>query len=236
MVLNAPPIVGDLRRDGTKIINVYDAKTDTRRDIQVTEQEADEFINQRAEKLKQAGKKASWAVIIPSVLGTLIGAVVSKASRLMGAMGGLALGLFAAAGGYAIFDPKKVDKKHTQEFIEKNAEKENIQEKELQAQPTFKGAASKPVDLTDKYSQEEIVEILKTVGTYDESKILMPPKYQVELCNSETLVINNENRTNDTTVIKKDGSVKHVGSWHNKEIAPAGSFTFLVEDALAKLK
>ena len=37
-------------------------------------------------------------------------------------------------------------------------------------------------------------------------------------------------------MILKDGSVRHVGSWHNKEVAPAGSFIKIVEDAKNRIK
>ena len=86
----------------------------------------------------------------------------------------------------------------------------------------------KPIDITDKYSQDEIVDILKQVGTYKKS--VYPARYTVEMY-GDNLVINNATMTNDTTEIKEDGSVYHCGSWHNDEIAPAGSFEDIVLDA-----
>ena len=62
------------------------------------------------------------------------------------------------------------------------------------------------------------------------------PRYSIQFYpNSEALVINNQSMTNDTTEILKDGSVRHVGSWHNKEVAPAGTYIDIVEAAKLKM-
>lgn len=95
------------------------------------------------------------------------------------------------------------------------------------------------VDLTDSYSQKEIRNILKRIGT--DTKLPAPmnyvPRYAVMYYSgSETLVIHNTSMTNDTTEILKDGSVRHVGSWHNKEVAPAGSFNDVIEDAKLRVE
>ncbi len=104
----------------------------------------------------------------------------------------------------------------------------------LENLPEVKSMVPKYIELSDKYSQEEIVDILKTVGTYKESPF--ENEYDITYyTESETLVINNRNRTNDTTEVNKDGSVKHRGSWHNKEVAPEGSFIFIVEEAIERL-
>lgn len=89
------------------------------------------------------------------------------------------------------------------------------------------------VDLTEKYSQDEIVNILKAVGTYQ--KPIYPCRYSVEMYENGSLVINNTNMTNDSTEITQKGAVRHCGSWHNKEIAPEGSFINIIEDANARI-
>ena len=89
------------------------------------------------------------------------------------------------------------------------------------------------VDITDKYSQDEIVDILKTVGTYH--KPLYPCKYSVEMYENGAMVINNTNMTNDTTEISQKGAVHHCGSWHNEEIAQEGTFVHIVEDAKTRM-
>jgi len=91
------------------------------------------------------------------------------------------------------------------------------------------------VDLTEKYSQDEIKDILKRVGTSHET--IYPCRYSVDYYpKAGALAINNTNMTNDTTEILKDGSVRHCGSWHNKEVAPKGSFPDIVEDAKARME
>ena len=86
------------------------------------------------------------------------------------------------------------------------------------------------VDLTEKYTNKEIDAILKRVGT--DNKLGYPCQYSVEyLPQVEAMVINNKNMTNDTTEIYKDGRAVHCGSWHNKEVAPKGTFVDIVEDA-----
>ena len=66
---------------------------------------------------------------------------------------------------------------------------------------------------------------------------LYVPRYTVQYYkNSDTLVINNVTMTNDTTEILSDGSVHNVGSWHNKELAPAGSFDRILDDAKKRIE
>ena len=93
----------------------------------------------------------------------------------------------------------------------------------------------KCIDLTNVYTQENIVDILREAGTYN--KPVYPAKYTIAFYpDSETLVINNSNMTNDTTEISKDGRVRHCGSWHNKEIAKEQKYTDIVNDALERIK
>ena len=92
----------------------------------------------------------------------------------------------------------------------------------------------KSVDITDLYTQENIVDILKETGAYRNP--IYPCKYSVEYYfESGALVINNTNMTNDTTVIDKDGTVTHGGSWHNKEIGKEEKYAEIVNDALERI-
>ncbi len=128
--------------------------------------------------------------------------------------------------GFDIANPEKTNKKINDEFIAKNIEN--------QQEVSFKGGAPKSVDITKNYTQDEIVDILKLVGTYKEQPY--KSKYSVEYNpNTGNMIINNTNCTNDTTVILKDGSVRHCGSWHNEEVAPKGSYTYLVTVAESHL-
>lgn len=96
------------------------------------------------------------------------------------------------------------------------------------AQPTAQPAYV--VDLTEKYTNKEIENILKRVGT--DNKSGYPCQYSLEyLPQTQAVVINNKNMTNDTTEIYQDGRAVHCGSWHNKEVAPKGTFVDIVEDA-----
>lgn len=90
-------------------------------------------------------------------------------------------------------------------------------------------------DLTNVYTQENIVDILKEAGTYN--KTVYPCKYSITYYpNSESLIINNTNMTNDTTVIEKSGKVRHCGSWHNEEITHGEKFTAIVNDAIERIE
>ncbi len=79
-------------------------------------------------------------------------------------------------------------------------------------------------DVTDKFSQEEIIKTLKRAGANVTFRLFSkePDKYRISLCD-DRVVINNESMTNDTTVIQKDGTVLSTGSLHCREIAPKGS-------------
>ena len=87
-------------------------------------------------------------------------------------------------------------------------------------------------DCTNLYSPEEIQRILERVGA---PKAAFPSKYSVTLFDSGTLVIKNESMTNDIIEISKDGGVRHVGSWHNNQLAPKDSFKDIVEEAKQRL-
>ena len=116
-----------------------------------------------------------------------------------------------------------------------NANNKNVGRIVAPVVPTY----SEYIDCTDLYSQKEIKSIIKKLGTEstDIPSALYTPRYTVAYYrNSGALVIDNKARTNDTIEILKDGSVRHVGSWHNKEVAPAGSHTDIVEDALSRIK
>jgi len=103
--------------------------------------------------------------------------------------------------------------------------------------------AGRPVctDITDLFSQKELRSILKRIGTQapdipNPAYATFVPRYSIEYFpNSGAVVINNQTMTNDTTEIYKDGSVRHVGSWHNKEVAPAGSFSDIIEEVEARI-
>lgn len=87
------------------------------------------------------------------------------------------------------------------------------------------------VNLTKKIPQKEIQEILKKVGALRTSPFEFPSRYTIQfLPKFEDVVINNVSKTNDTTIIAKDGSVRNCGSWHDKELAPEGSFPEIVEN------
>lgn len=91
------------------------------------------------------------------------------------------------------------------------------------------------IDLTNVYTQENIVDILREAGTYN--KPIYPAKYTITYYpGSETLVINNSNMTNDTTEISRDGTVRHCGSWHNKEVAKEQKYADIVNDAIERIE
>ncbi len=83
------------------------------------------------------------------------------------------------------------------------------------------------------YDLKETKEILKRVsgqsshgaGT-DEAE-----HYAIYLSEKNSIIINNLYRTNDTIIIRSDGSAASVGSWHYKEIAQKGTYSDIVEDA-----
>lgn len=91
------------------------------------------------------------------------------------------------------------------------------------------------IDLTDVYTQENIIDILREAGTYNEP--IYPCKYSINYhTDSESLVIKNTNMTNDVTIIKKDGTVTNCGSWHNKEIARDEKYANIVNDAQERIE
>ena len=110
--------------------------------------------------------------------------------------------------------------------------------------PQQANVAGRPVctDITDLFSQKELRSILKRIGTQapdipNPAYSTFVPRYTIEYFpNSGAVVINNQTMTNDTTEIYKDGSVRHVGSWHNKEVAPAGSFNDIIDEVQSRIK
>lgn len=90
------------------------------------------------------------------------------------------------------------------------------------------------INLKDIYSQEEIESIVSKFGCLHTSS---PNGQRCEfdlsyIPNSETVVINNKNMTNDTVEIDKNGGAISVGSWHRKEIP--GNYSDIINDVKTK--
>lgn len=93
------------------------------------------------------------------------------------------------------------------------------------------------IDMSDKYSQDEIKNILKKVGNKQVDNTIYPCKYSINYSpENKSVLINNTNMTNDTTEIYEDGSVKHCGSWGDKELAPKGSFNDIIKEVETRQK
>ena len=93
------------------------------------------------------------------------------------------------------------------------------------------------IDMSDKYSQDEIKNILKKVGNKQVDNTIYPCKYSINYSpESRTVLINNTNMTNDATEIYEDGSVKLCGSWGDKELAPKGSFNDIIKEVETRQK
>lgn len=93
------------------------------------------------------------------------------------------------------------------------------------------------IDMSDKYSQDEIKNILKKVGNKQVDNTIYPCKYSINYSpENKSVLINNTNMTNDATEIYKDGSVKHCGSWGDKELAPKGSFNDIIKEVETRQK
>ena len=113
------------------------------------------------------------------------------------------------------------------------------------------------IDMSDKYSQDVIKNILKKVGNKQVDNTIYPCKYSINyspenksvLINNtnmkysinyspenKSVLINNTNMTNDATEIYEDGSVKHCGSWGDKELAPKGSFNDIIKEVETRQK
>ena len=90
---------------------------------------------------------------------------------------------------------------------------------------------------TNLYTQDQIKDLLKEIGIKTDSRNFGPSFYTMKYSNENgSVIINNETWKNDAVEISKDGSVKHLGSWHDEEIAPKGSFTFVVERIEKKIE
>ncbi len=100
------------------------------------------------------------------------------------------------------------------------------------------GTFGKDADVTKLFTQKEIRKILKEVNAPLDGG-LSPigvslgdsdkTEYSIGIYDGIGIVINNETTTNDTTVIRKDGSVINNGSWHHRELASKGEYTDLYE-------
>ena len=98
----------------------------------------------------------------------------------------------------------------------------------------------KVIDCNDLYSNDEIKGILIAMGTYPGYNKYVPmftvknsknPKMDVAYDKEKgELIFDCRDVTNHTTIIKKDGSAVSCGSFHNKEIAPAGTYSHLIGD------
>ena len=130
MVLSVPT-VGEIQKDGTKIVNVYDSKNAVTRNIKVSAQEADEFVTSRTTALEKAHKKDRNITLISAALGTLGGLCVGllnkgKANYIKGisTLGGFVIGLLPGAILEMSPSVKRVNRNLSDEFIAKNIDKE----------------------------------------------------------------------------------------------------------------
>ena len=89
-------------------------------------------------------------------------------------------------------------------------------------------------ECTGLYSQDEIKKIIGRLGTTNNYTNMSA--FRVYMNKDNTLTIHNCSLTNDDIVISADGSARHVGSWHNKEIAPKGTCTDIFEDAKKRVE
>lgn len=95
------------------------------------------------------------------------------------------------------------------------------------------------VELTDLYSQKELRNLVNKIGTGApniSNSMGYVPRYSIQYYpTSGTVVIDNQSMTNDTIEILKDGSVRHVGSWHNKVVAPEGSCSDIIKEVKSRM-
>ena len=95
------------------------------------------------------------------------------------------------------------------------------------------------IDCNELYSKEDVKSILETIGTYPKLPALYSlsqPDFDVKYYSSSgSLVFNCKNMTNNTTIIEKDGKAISKGSWHHNEVAPSGTYTYLIEDAQKRI-
>ena len=125
------PTVSEVHADGTKTVNVYDRKSGVVRSINVSAQEADEYIKTREEAVIKAGKKDILFTIGSVLFGTLAGFGVSFLDKVKTAGYSKAqctLFGFLAGGIIDLLKEKnssvaKVERKITEEFIAKNLNK-----------------------------------------------------------------------------------------------------------------
>ena len=116
------PTVSDLKSDGTKVVNVYDQRSDMYKNIKVTAQEADEFISQRNKVREKASRKGLILGLLGTAVGVACGYKFGKpkekgSGMFLGALGGLVTGCLAQ-----LFtgDADHAEKKYSAQFIDKH--------------------------------------------------------------------------------------------------------------------
>lgn len=83
------------------------------------------------------------------------------------------------------------------------------------------------------YSEKEIRKILSKVWRnpfYSIGEPFNKEKHHIALLSNGNIAIYNLSRTNDTVLIKSDGSADSIGSHHYREIAPKGKLLKLYEE------
>ena len=116
------PTVSELKPDGTKVVNVYDRRSDTYKNIKVTAQEADEFISQRTRVREKASRKGLILGLLGTAVGVACGYKFGKPKEkdigmMFGALGGLITGCLAQ---HFTGDADHAENKHSAQFIDQN--------------------------------------------------------------------------------------------------------------------
>ena len=116
------PTVSDLKLDGTKVVNVYDRRADTYKNIKVTAQEADEFISQRNKVREKASRKGLILGLLGTAIGVACGYKFGKPKEkdigmILGALGGLITGCLTQ---YLTGDADSAENKFSAQFIDQN--------------------------------------------------------------------------------------------------------------------
>ena len=86
----------------------------------------------------------------------------------------------------------------------------------------------------EPYTSKEIRKILCKVYR-NPLFIFDKDKREIYLLTNDNIVIYNRTRTNDTVLIKADGSADSIGSHHYREIAPKGKLLKLYEETKKRL-
>ena len=116
------PTVSDLKPDGTKVVNVYDQRSDMYKNIKVTAQEADEFISQRNKVREKASRKGLILGLLGTAVGVVCGYKFGKSKEkdigmILGALGGLITGCLTQ---YLTGDADSAENKFSAQFIDQN--------------------------------------------------------------------------------------------------------------------